>query len=322
MCAARHAYAAVSVQSDALGMKPCRWIRQESERDDHRIGGNGFFSSRHGLGNAAAFGSRRTQPGFDQLHALHAIDADNFHRLSVEQEIDALFLAVPVVAPRSRHVGFVAAVSAGHAGGPLANCGSIAIHAGVAAAQHHDALTLHVQEVRPITDAQFAIDVRNEIGQRFVNPRQIFTVETAFDVGVGAHAQEYRVELALEFLERDVATDIRVQPELDTHGLHDFTALLHDVFFQLERRYAESQKAPDLGIAIEDHRRDAIAHQNVRAGEACRARPYHSDTLVRSHHMRQVRLPAKPECFVRDVFFDGAYAHRAQAIVERARAFA
>ena len=140
-------------------------------------------------------GPGRSQARLDQLHALHAVRADDFDGLLVEQKGDALFLAVLVVAPRSRHVVFVAPVGAGDAACALADRRTIAIHAGVAAAEHHHALAAHVDEAgRPGVEPQFAIDVGNQIRQRLVHAGQILAGESAFDVGVGSHAEKHRVE--------------------------------------------------------------------------------------------------------------------------------
>ncbi len=60
-------------------------------------------------------GSGRTQARLHQLDALHPVGADDLDRLAIEQKRHAFFLAVLVVAPRSRHVLLVAPIGAGNA---------------------------------------------------------------------------------------------------------------------------------------------------------------------------------------------------------------
>ena len=123
-------------------------------------------------------------------------------------------------------------------------------------------------------------------------------------------------------LERDVAADLDVQAKFDAHAFHDFAALLDHVLFELERRDAEGQQSADLRVAVEHHGRDAVAHQDVGAGEARGTRADDRDALAGAHDVRQVGLPAQPEGLVGDVFLDRADAHGAQAVVQRAGALA
>ena len=91
-------------------------------------------------------GPGRSQARLDHLHALDFAVAEDLDRLAIEQEFDALFLAVLVVAARAGHVLLIAPVGAGDTLRALADRGAIAIHAGIAAAQHHDALAAQVDE--------------------------------------------------------------------------------------------------------------------------------------------------------------------------------
>src|SRR5208282_620682 len=137
-----------------------------------------------------------------------------------------------------------------------------------------------------------------------------------------AHAEKDRIEFADQVLECEVAADLDAQAEFDSHVLHDLAALVHHLFFELERRYAEGQQAADLRMAVEHHGGHAAARQHVRAGEAGGAGADDRDALAGTYHVRQIGLPALLERFVRDVLFDGADAHRADAVVQGARAFA
>src|SRR5690606_10309810 len=112
----------------------------EAERDPHRIGRNHLFGAGHVFGPAPATRIRRTQPRLDHAYALDLAVADDLDRLAVEQEGHALLDAVLVVAARARHVVGIAAIGAGHRGCALAHGRAVAVHAGVATAQHHHAL--------------------------------------------------------------------------------------------------------------------------------------------------------------------------------------
>ncbi len=70
--------------------------------------------------------------------------------------------------------------------------------------------------------AQLVIDVRDEVRQRLVHARQIFTREAALHVLVGAHAHEHGVVLGEQLLQRDVLADLDAEAELDTHAFHHF----------------------------------------------------------------------------------------------------
>ena len=150
---------------------------------------------------------------------------------------------------------------------------------------------------------------------------QILTGETAFHVGVGAHAHEHRVELFQQFIDGHVGADIGVEAELDAHALEHFAALGHHRLFQLELGNAEGQQAADFRIAVEHHRLNTIAYQHVGAADARRAGADHRHPLVGPYHLGHVRPPAHGQCRVGDVLLGGTDGHRAEAVVERAGAF-
>src|SRR5580658_6122654 len=304
-------------------VEPARRARVEAEGHDHRVRRDGLLRSRNHLGHASPARTWRTQTRLHQLHAFHAIRAYNLDGLAVEQKSDALLLAVLVVAPRARHVGFVAPVRAGDAQRALADGSPIAIHAGIAAAQDDDVLVAHVDEPRAcVRKSKLTIDVRHEIRQRLVHARQILARESALDVRVSAHPQEHRVEFPHEIIERKIAADLHPQAKLDPHPLHDLAALLDDVLFELERRNTEGEESPDLRVTVEHHRCDAVAHQDIGAAESGGPRTDDGDALVGAYDARQVRLPALLERLVSDVLFDRADAHRAEAVIQGAGAFA
>jgi hypothetical protein len=151
---------------------------------------------------------------------------------------------------------------------------------------------------------------------------QLLAREAAAHVPVGAHAQEYRIVLGQQRLERQVASNVHAETKLDAHTLHQLAARLDHLLLQLERWYAEGQQAADALMAVEHHRLDAIAHQDIGAAQSRRPRADDRDALVGGLHARHVGPPALPECLVGDVLLDRSDGHRAQAVVERAGALA
>ena len=127
-----------SNQSGGLGLNPNATTTASA--------GNELLAPRYRFGNSSAARSGRAESGLHQLHALDAIATHDFDRLAVEQKFDAFFPAVPVVAPRARHVELVTPVRAGHRFRALANRSPIAIHAGITATQNDDALASQIDE--------------------------------------------------------------------------------------------------------------------------------------------------------------------------------
>ena len=62
--------------------------------------------------------------------------------------------------------------------------------------------------------------------------------------------------------------DLDAEAELDAHAFHQLAALLDHLLLELEGRDAEGQQTADARVAVEDHRLDAVAHQDVGAAEA------------------------------------------------------
>ena len=125
----RDAHAAVGVQRDAVRRRTTPAGSAGSRRRSMTASA-WMVSSVPGTTS----GTRRPRgPGAPRrvstsLHALDAVVADDLDRLAVEEERDALLLAVLVVAARARHVVLVAPVGAGHAGRALADRGAVAVH--------------------------------------------------------------------------------------------------------------------------------------------------------------------------------------------------
>jgi hypothetical protein len=131
---------------------------------------------------------RPVASGCAQPHPLHhhAVDtvAGKARGRGKPDEINALFLGIGNLALAARHVRLVAAIEALDAGRALPDRGAHAIHRGVAAADHHDALARRVQLA--------ALEFRHLVAKAFaVRGGQI--IDRAHDA-IGAHAR--RVQIA------------------------------------------------------------------------------------------------------------------------------
>src|SRR3569623_1727860 len=319
----RRTHAAALVALDAeLGEPRCR-IGLEAEGDDDAVGGYDLFRAGHDLRRAAAARVGRAEFGRHHLHALDLVVADELDGLAIPKKLHAFFLGVGDLALRARHIGLVAAIGAGHARRALADRAAVAVHRGVAAAQHLHALTLLVDEVtRARQHAELLFDVRHQVRQRFMHASQVFAGEAALHVRIGAHAQEHRVVFIEQFLERDIFADLGVEHELDAHLLEQLAACARLFFFEFEFGDTEGQQTADLLVAIDHHGFDAVTHQNVRAAQSRRTRADVRDALAGRDHARHVRPPAAYERLAGEEILDRAEGDGAEAVVERARAFA
>src|SRR5690606_23622734 len=138
---------------------------------------------------------------------------------------DAFLAAVLELAARAGHVLGVAPVRAGDARRALPDRGAVAVHAGVAAAEHHDMLAGKI-DPGPLlaVHAELAVHVGDQVGQRLVNAWQIEPGEVAAHRLVRAHAEEHGVIFLEQALERQVLADTRIEHEADPHALHDLAA--------------------------------------------------------------------------------------------------
>src|SRR5690606_1699683 len=289
----------------------------------HGIRRNDLLGAGDRLRAATALFIRCAQAGFHHLDALYPTFPDDGDGLAVEEELHPLFLGVLHLPTRTRHVGCVATIGAGYALGALADRGAIAVHRRIAAAEHHHPLAAQVDEVfRRFLEAQVAVDVGDEEIQGVMHARQIFAGEAALHVGVGAHAHEHGVVFGQQLLDADVPADLGIETELDAHAAEDFPAAAEHALLQLELRDTEGQQAADLGIAVEHYRGHAIAHQYVGTTETGRAGTDDGDALAGGLDLGHIRTPAHGEGGVGDVFLHRADGHRAEAVVQRAGAFA
>src|SRR5690606_10415950 len=131
--------AAVGGALDAELRHPLRHGRREAEGDDHHVGLDHRLAALDRHRHAAATRIRLAQLRLDHAHAgdpvlLVGLDAQ---RLAVEQEAHAFLAGVGHLARRTGHGSLVAAVGTGDAAGAQADGAAHAVHAGVAAAQHH-----------------------------------------------------------------------------------------------------------------------------------------------------------------------------------------
>src|SRR3569832_1881846 len=319
----RRAHAAALVALDAELGETRRRVGLEAEGDDDAIGRDDLFRAGHDLRRATAARIGRAELGRHYFHAFDLVVADELDGLAIPKKLHAFFLGVGDLALRARHVSFVAAIGAKNAHHTLADRAAIAIHRGVAAAQHHHALALHVDEVtRARQHAELLFDVRHQVRQRFMHAGRGGAGEAARHVRIGAHAQKHRVVFIEQFLERDIFADLGVEHELDAHLLEQLAACAHHFFYEFEFGDTEGQQTADLLVAIEHHGFDAVAHQYIRAAQPHQTRADERDAQTRRDHARHVGPPAAFQCLAGDIFFDRTDGDGAEAVVERARAFA
>ncbi len=310
---------ATLVDLDAHRLEPGRRARLEAKGDDHGVSGDDLLGARHHLGTATTVLVGLAQAGTHHLDAFDPLFTHHRHRLTVEQEVHALLAGVGHLTPGARHVLFVTAVRAGHLTGALTDGGAVAVHGGIATAQHHHTLTFQRDKVLGILlEAQAVVDVGDQVVERLVHPGQVLAGEATFHIGIGAHAEEHGVVLRQQFLEGDVLAHLDVEAELHAHLLEHRTTTFHHRLLELELGDAEGQQAADLGVLVEDHRLDAVAHQDVGAAEASGSRADDRDLPVGPGHLAHVRAPAHGEGGVGDVLLHRTDGHRAEAVIEGA----
>ncbi|KAG0958522.1 hypothetical protein G6F31_012333 [Rhizopus arrhizus] len=189
--------AAVRPAFHAVLGQPRRQRRRETERDDHHVRFQQRFAAldRHGV--LAAVGIGLAQPGLDHGHADHLVIGAGFdrQRLAVEQEAHALLARVGHLARAAGHVGLVAAVGAGDLGRAQPHRAAHAVHAGIAAAEHHHALAVQIGQGdgvlpagnRPALRIIAADDaaVLHQERQRWQHALQVLAVQAA--IAAAAH---------------------------------------------------------------------------------------------------------------------------------------
>ena len=326
--------AAVRLRLHALRCQPVGKLRREPERDDHHVGLDHRFAARDRFRALAAVRVRRAEAGFHHAHAagLLSVRAVDGERLAIEQELHAFLACIGDFARGAGHVGLIAAIGAGHAGRTHANRAAHAVHAGIAAAQHHHALAGKVRQrqgvfpagngaaggITPGDDAA----VLHQERQRRQHALQVLAGQAAIGIAVRTQAQEHRIELREQLFDADVAADLHAEAELHAHVLQHLPAGVDHRLVQLEAGNAELQQAADLLVAVEHGGGDAAAHQPVGAGQPGRAGTDHRDLLAGGDHLGQVRAPALRERGIDDVLLHRADGHRAELVVQCARAFA
>lgn len=325
--------AAVGLALHAVLGQPRRNGGRETERDDHHVRFQERFAAldRHRV--LAAIGIGLAEAGLDHGHADHFVIGTGFNRqrLAVEQETHALLARVGHFARAAGHVRLVAAVGAGHLGRAQAHRAAHAVHAGVAAAEHHHALAVEVGQgdgvfpagnrpaVRIIATDDAA--VLHQERQRRQHALQVLAVEAAIGVAVGAGAQEHRVMRVQQLLQADVTADLHAQAELHAHAFEHLAAATDHVLVQLEAGNAKLQQATNLLVAVVDHGSDAGMREAVGTGQAGRAGTDHRHRVAGGLHGGHVRPPAGGQRGIDDVLLYRADGHCAE-LLQRAAAFA
>ena len=165
--------------------------------------------------------------------------------------------------------------------------------------------------------------VVHQEGQRRQHVVQVLAGQAAIGVAVGAQAEEDRVEVREQRVERDVAPDFHAEPEFHAHALEHFAPARDHLALELEGGDAEVQQPADLFVAVEHHRAHAGARQAVGAGPAGRACADDSHASPAGWRPRQVGAPALRQRGIDDVLLHRADADRTEAaVVQGAGAFA
>src|SRR5690606_6373473 len=316
---------------------PLRHGRREAEGDDHHVGLDHRLAALDRHRHAAATRIRLAQLRLDHAHAgdpvlLVGLDAQ---RLAVEQEAHAFLAGVGHLARRTGHGSLVAAVGTGDAAGAQADGAAHAVHAGVAAAQHHHTTAGQVGQLDVVFPAGDRTALRRgRIGagddasvlhqerQRRQHALGVLARQAAIGVAVGAGAEEHGVVFLEQLLHAHIAADLDAKPELDAHAFQHLAPAGDHRLVQLEGRDAELQQAANLLVAIVDNGLHAHARHAVRAGDAGRTGADHRHAVAGRLHRRQVRTPTLLEGGIDDVLLHRADGHRAEAVVERAAALA
>ncbi len=160
------------------------------------------------------------------------------------------------------------------------------------------------------------VDIGDEEVQRRIDARQVLTRITAAHVVVGAHAEEHRIVLIDQFLERKILADLGVENELDTHLLEHLTTALDDGLFQLELGDAEGQQTTNLRVSIVDGDLDAVAGQYIGTRKPRRTCTDHRHTLAAVDNRRKIGFPAIGKGGITNVKLDRADSYRAKAIIQ------
>ena len=166
------------------------------------------------------------------------------------------------------------------------------------------------------------VDVANQIIERPVNTRQRLTRESAIHCGVSAHPHEYRIIVAQQLLNRDIATNLGIESELNPHTLEYLATPHHDIFFKLELWNAEGEQPTNFGVSVEHNRFDARTGEYISTTQSSGPRTNDCHAFTCRHNARQVGAPAHGQCSISNIFFSGTDSHRAKTVVKRARTFA
>src|SRR5690606_22726335 len=139
--------------------EPGRRTGAEAEGDDDRVGRQDLLRSRNRLGAATPLGIRLAQASPRALDPFDPAVARGFGRVTGEPQVRTRLPGILHFLARAGHVLRVTAVGADHRFGTLTDRGTVAVHSGVATAEHHHALALHVDEVlRRFLETQMAVD--------------------------------------------------------------------------------------------------------------------------------------------------------------------
>ena len=224
-----------------------------ADGDDDDIGVEDEFGALVGDGAPAAAVVGFAEGHADAFDAAHAaVLAEQLDGRGEVFEVDALFAGVGALFEAALHFVFGAAVEQGDIGRAEADCGADAVHGGVAAADHDDALALGFGAAAH-GGGQFGgrqVGADEELGGG-VDEGEFFAFEAQALTGARAVAEENRVVL-VEISPSHFLSDAGLEAEFDAGGAQRFDFFVDDVFGGFEVGDAVAEDATGGGPGFED----------------------------------------------------------------------
>ena len=121
--------------------------------------------------------------------------------------------------------------------------GTIAIHCGITTAQNDNFFAGQVDKLWHILGIKInlVMDIGDQVGKCLVYAYLVFTRETTLHIGIGTHAEKYRVVACEQLLEANVFANFDIQAKLNAHVFKHCSPPRDDFLFEFEWRYAKSE---------------------------------------------------------------------------------
>ena len=209
------------------------------------------------------------------------------NRLDVKLEVCPLFPGVLHLFFRTRHVGFITTIGAGHLACTVAQRGTYTVHGRIASAQNHHVQSGGIDKLffRQLIQPHHLLGVGNQERQRIIYAWRVFIWQVRLHGTIGSHPHEHGIVILQQLFKCDVFTHFTVKFEMNPHSAEDFTATRQQRFVQFEGRNTERQQTANFRMAIVNGGTDTATRQHIRAGQARRTRADNGNTLVHFLHM-------------------------------------